>query len=74
LRELERAIFHLFGPNVAQAGDEFRGPGLRCVLRFRAGWSGPYFVSLGQNLVRILKFFCFFFFWENRMIKKMAQN
>jgi hypothetical protein len=36
-----------FGPNVAQAGDEFHGSGLHCVLRFRAGWSGPYFVSLG---------------------------
>jgi hypothetical protein len=37
-----------FGPNVAQAGDEFRGPGLRCVLSFRAGWSGSCFGCLGR--------------------------
>jgi hypothetical protein len=37
-----------FGPNVAQAGNEFRGPGLRNVLNFRAGWSGPCFCSLGR--------------------------
>jgi hypothetical protein len=37
-----------FGQNVAQAGDEFRGPGLRCILSFRACWSGPCFGSLGR--------------------------
>jgi hypothetical protein len=31
-RGLERAVFHFFGPNVAQAGDEFRGSGLRRVF------------------------------------------
>jgi hypothetical protein len=36
------------GLNLAQVGDEFRGPVLRCVLSFRAGWSGPCFVSLGR--------------------------
>jgi hypothetical protein len=41
-----------FGLNVAQAGDEFRGPGLHCVLSFRAGWSGPCFGSLGRMLLR----------------------
>jgi hypothetical protein len=35
-------------PNVAQAGDEFHGPGLCCVLSFHAGWSGPCFGSLGR--------------------------
>jgi hypothetical protein len=41
---------------------------------FRAGWSEPFFVSLGRNLIRILKFFWFFFFLENRMIKKFPKN
>jgi hypothetical protein len=56
-----------FGPNVAQARDEFRGPGLCCVLSFRAGWSRPYFVSLGRNLVRILKFSVFSFLGKHNI-------
>jgi hypothetical protein len=36
------------GLNLAQAGDEFRSPGLRCILSFREGWSRPCFGSLGR--------------------------
>jgi hypothetical protein len=37
------------GPKAAQTGVEFRGPGLCCVLRYRAGWSGPCFRSSGRK-------------------------
>jgi hypothetical protein len=47
------------GPNVAQAADEFHGPGLRCV--FRAGWVGPFLGSLGRLRLRFsLRIFFFF--------------
>jgi hypothetical protein len=37
------------GLNMAQAGVEIRGPGLRCVLRYLTGWSGPCFRSSGRK-------------------------
>jgi hypothetical protein len=36
-----------FGPNEAQAGDEIRGSGLRCVLEFPRGLGWAVFGSLG---------------------------
>jgi hypothetical protein len=61
-RRLERVVFWLFGPNVAQAGDEFRGPGLRHVFYFSRGLERTVFLFLGRNLVRILSFFLYFSF------------
>jgi hypothetical protein len=43
-------------------------------FEFSRGLERAVFLFLGRNLVRILKVFCFSFFWENRMIKKIAQN
>jgi hypothetical protein len=66
-------VFRFFGPNVAQAGDEFRGPSLRHVIEFSRGLERAVFLFLGRNLIRILSFFLFFFFWENRMIKELPK-
>jgi hypothetical protein len=42
-----------FGPDVAQVGDEIRGPGLRCVLRFPRGLERAVFGSLGRLWFKI---------------------
>jgi hypothetical protein len=54
-------VFRFFGPNVAQAGDEFHGPGLRRVFEFSRGLERAVFLFLGRNLIRILRFFVFSF-------------
>jgi hypothetical protein len=45
-----------FGTDEAQVGEEFRGPGLRCVLSFPRGLERAVFSFLSQNRVRILNF------------------
>jgi hypothetical protein len=52
-----------FWPNLAQVGEGFRGPGLRCVLKIPHRLERAVFGSLGRNHVRILtlKFSIFFF-------------
>jgi hypothetical protein len=45
-----------FGPDVAQVGEEFRGPCLCCVLSIPCGLERVVFGSFGQNHVRILRF------------------
>jgi hypothetical protein len=47
--------FWCFGPDVAQVGKGFRGPGLRCILRIPRGLERAVFDSLGQNHIRILR-------------------
>jgi hypothetical protein len=41
-------VFRFFGPNVAQAGDEFRGPGLRRVFNFLRGLERVVFLSWAE--------------------------
>jgi hypothetical protein len=64
-----------FGLDLAQVGEGFRGPGLRCVLKIPRGLTRAVFGSLGRNHVRILRLkFSVFSFWENRMISIMVKK
>jgi hypothetical protein len=54
-------VFWVFGPNVAHAGDEFHGPGLRRVFQFSTRAGAGRIPLLGRNLVRILSFSVFIF-------------
>jgi hypothetical protein len=54
-------VFWVFGPNVAHAGDEFHGPGLRRVFPFSTRAGAGRIPLLGRNLVRILSFSVFLF-------------
>jgi hypothetical protein len=38
-----------FGPDVAQVGEEFRGPGLRCVLSFPRRLERAVFIFFGPK-------------------------
>jgi hypothetical protein len=65
----------LFEPDLAQVGEGFRGPGLRCILKIPRGLERAVFDSLGRNHIRILRLkFSVFSFWENRMISIMVKN
>jgi hypothetical protein len=55
-------VFRVFGLNVAHAGDEFHGPGLRRVFRFfYMGWSGLHSSFGPKSRKGFLKFLKFFF-------------
>jgi hypothetical protein len=66
-------VFRVFEPNVVHAGDEFHGPGLRRVFQFSTRAGAGRIPLLDRNLIRILSFFLFFFFWENRIIKELPK-
>jgi hypothetical protein len=53
-----------FGPDVAQVGEGFHSPDLRCILIILHGLERAVFGSLGRNRIRILrlKFSVFSFF------------
>jgi hypothetical protein len=54
-------VLKVFGLNVAHAGDEIHGPGLRRVFQFTTRAGAGRIPLLVRNLVRILRFSVFSF-------------
>jgi hypothetical protein len=59
-------MLRVFGPNVAHAGNEFHGPGLRRVFQFTTRAGAGHIPLLGRNLVRILRFSVFSLFGKTK--------